>query len=242
MSVAEYTSSIMRAPRLRMSLTCAPTSGRRSSSVPDAVNIEQFLREHGFDRPPAAARARQILEERQLTRPGKQAFERSKLARAEAILSHTLVRVCGDACLRIDRGGAGIARESVTVTQQSCEICGGSNNRRAAIQCMRLLRRRGIARIVLVGGTDPQQHEIQALFSGTGIEIRYVDGTKTSHTAKDALANKRWTQLVVIWAPTPLKHAVSNLYTQELMPGVRVISVSRRGIEALCTEITRSYT
>ncbi|MDP9237285.1 MAG: hypothetical protein M3P30_07810 [Chloroflexota bacterium] len=210
--------------------------------MPDAINIEQFLSARGFDLPAASARAREVLEEQGLTHSGKQAFARTKLQSAERAIASALIRVCGDACLRLDRTGAGAAREAVTVSPQGCEICGGSNNRRAAIECVRMLLRRGIQHVVIVGGTDPQQHEVQQLFSGTGLEFRYVEGTKTSHTAKDALANKRWAQLVVIWAPTPLKHAVSNLYTQEPLPGVRVVPVSRRGIEALCVAITKSYT
>ncbi len=210
--------------------------------MPDAINISQFLRERGFDTPPALLRARATLEGHGLTHGGKQAFAVEKTEQAEQLLAAALLRICGDACLRIDRAGAGRAREAVLVSPPSCEICGGSNNRRAAIASMRLLLKRGISRIVVVGGTDTQQHEMQDLLAGSGLDIRYIDGTKTSHTAKDALANTRWAQLVVIWAPTPLKHAVSNLYTQERQPGVRVISVSRRGIEALCNAITQSYT
>ena len=208
----------------------------------DAVNIEQFLRERGFDTPAALARARALLEAHGLTHAGKQAFVRTKVATAEALLSSELLRVCGEGCLRIDRAGAGRAREAVIVSPQACEICGGSNNRRALIEAVRLLHRRGVSRVVIVGGTETQQHDMQQLLSGTGLEIRYVDGTKTSHTQKDATANTSWAQLVVIWAPTPLKHAVSNLYTHDPQPHVRIVSVSRRGIEALCSAIVRSYT
>lgn len=210
--------------------------------MPDAVNIEQFLRERGFDTPAALVRARALLEGHGLTRAGKQAFVRTKVATAEALLLSELVRVCSDGCLHIDRAGAGRAREAVIVSPQSCEICGGSNNRRALIECVRLLHRRGVSRVVIVGGTETQQHDLQQLLSSADLEIRYVDGTKTSHTQKDAIANASWAQLVVIWAPTPLKHAVSNLYTRDPQPHVRIVTVSRRGIEALCGEIVRSYT
>lgn len=210
--------------------------------MPDAVNIDRFLQDHGFDRPAAAVRARQVLEAHGLTHTGKQAIAQTKADDAVRILAATLVRICGDACLRIDRAGAGRAREATIVSAESCEICGGSNNRRAAVECVRLLLRRGVARIVIVGGTENQQWEMQELLAGTGLDVRYVDGTKASHTGKDALANTRWAQLAVIWAPTPLKHAVSNLYTQAPPPHLRIVSVSRRGIEALCQAIVKSYT
>lgn len=250
MRTADYTSSIMYTRPLapaRRDLTraraCRPRQAGRGDGMPDAINIDHFLRMQGFDTPAAARRARDVLEAQGLTRPGKQAFAHTKATTAQKILASSFVRVCGAPCRRIDSADQrSPAREVVIVSPRSCEICCGSNNRRAAIECVRLLLRRGITRIAIVGGTDHQQHEVQDLLSGTGLEVRYVDGTRTSHTQKDALANTRWAELIVIWAPTPLKHAVSNLYTQEPLPGVRVVSVSRRGIEALCAAIVKSYT
>ena len=150
--------------------------------------------------------------------------------------------MCGDACLRIDRTGDEKAREAVTVSAPSCEICGGSNNRRAAIECLRTLRRRRIQRVVIVGGTANLRQEIDRLFAAGDLEVRWVDGTRASHSSKDALADRRWAQLVVIWGPTPLRHAVSDLYTEEPPPDLRIVTVPRRGIEALCAEIVRSFT
>jgi hypothetical protein len=129
----------------------------------------------------------------------------------------------------------------VTVSAPSCEICGGSNNRRAAIECLRTLRRRGIQRVVIVGGTANLRQEIDRLFATGALEIRWVDGTRASHSSKDALADRRWAQLIVIWGPTPLRHAVSDLYTEDPLPHLRIITVPRRGIEALCAEIVRSF-
>jgi hypothetical protein len=208
----------------------------------DAVNIDQFLHDRGFDMPDAARRGREVIEACGLTRAGKQAFAANKRDAAEAALATTLARVCGDACLRIDRWVPGPAREAVRVSPQACEICAGSNNRRSAIECARALARKRVRRVVIVGGTVATQHELHDLLAGSGLEIRYVDGTKASHSGKDALANTRWAQLIVIWGATPLRHAVSELYTSEPPPDVRILTVSRRGVEALCGEIVRSYT
>ncbi len=208
----------------------------------DAVNIDQFLRDRGFAAPAAARRGRGVLEAAGLTHAGKQAFAATKLPAAEAALAAALARVCGDACLRIDRWAAAPAREAVRVPPRSCEICGGSNNRRAAIECARALARKRVRRVVVVGGTAATQHELHDLLAGSALEIRYVDGTKASHSGKDALANMRWAQLIVIWGATPLRHAVSELYTSEPPEHVRILTVSRRGVEALCGEIVRSYT
>ena len=212
----------------------------RGGALPDVVPIEQLLAAAGFDRPDALARARQVLEERRLTRPGKQAIASSKIPGVEAALSETLIRVCCDACLRLDREGPDAAREAVRVSPAACEVCGGSNNRRAAIECVRALARKGIGRVVIVGGTATQQQALEELLAGD-IEMRCVDGTSASHSARVADANTRWAQLIIIWASTPLKHAVSDHYTRERAPHARVLIVNRRGIEALCAEIVKSY-
>ena len=207
----------------------------------DAINIEQFLRAHGFVSPDALRRGRAELERAGLTHPGKQAFIASKLDAAQQLLATTFLRACGDACVRIDREGAGRAREVMLVPGVACEICGGSNNRRAVITCVRLLLRKSITRLVIVGGTPNQHAEMKELLGGTGLDLRFVDGTQ-GHSGKDALANRRWAQLIVVWGPTPLRHAVSDLYTDEPLPHLRIVSVSRRSIEALCQAVTQSFT
>lgn len=215
---------------------------RREVSVTDAINIEQFLRGEGFDTPDALARARAAIEAAGLTHAGKQGISAGKVQRVHETLAAMLLRACSDACVRIDRTGPGRAREAVRVTQPSCEICGGSNNRRGAIEMLRTLRKKHIERVVIVGGTPHQWKEARERFAAAPeVEVRYVDGTNASHSAKDALANKRWAQLIVVWASTPLKHAVSNHYKDDMPDDVRVVTVNPRGFEAVCAEIVKSY-
>jgi hypothetical protein len=207
------------------------------------VNISGFLREAGFDTPAAALRARAALEAAGLTRAGKQAFVASKLSAAQKTLDGALVRVCGNACLALDREftprGA-VAREAVTVTKQSCQICFGSNNARAGLDVALTLARKGVRRVVLVGGSPGVWDGLQRAFAGADIELRTVNGTR-SHTEKQAEANKLWAQLIVIWGSTELRHAVSEHYKTDVPERVRVITVSRRGVEALCMAIVESY-
>jgi hypothetical protein len=205
------------------------------------VVIAEFIREQGFDLPPAAARAREVLESLGLTRPGKRAFTSAKLPAAEAAL-RTLLRVCSDACLRVDRSGPNAAREVAFVTKRSCEVCSGSNNQRAAIEAERLLRQRRIQNVLIIGGSPAIWDEMRDVFAGSGLDIRVVDGTSRSHGAREADANKQWAQLIVILGASELRHAVSNLYSKEVPEDVRVLHVSRRGVEAICQEIVRSYT
>jgi len=201
------------------------------------VKIDAFLADEGFDTAGAAARAREVLEATSLTRPGKQAFTASKRERASRALEDTLARVCGDACLRLERAGQARVREAVVVTKASCEVCGGSNNAQAAQQAIAALRRRGERRIVIVGGSPGVRDGVERAFAGADVEIRFVDGTQRSHSARDADANKAWAQVIVVWGATELRHAVSDLYKTEVPEGVRVLTAPRRGVAALCQSL-----
>jgi hypothetical protein len=206
--------------------------------VAAAINIEEFLEALGFDTPAALRRARSELQARKLTNPRKQAFAAEKQERIEAALSESLARACSDACAAVLARGKR-RREDVRVTRAGCEVCSGSNNRAAAAQCIAALKRGGIAKVVIVGGTPSQQRDLRALLAHDGLALRFVDGTG-QHAAKEAEHNKRWGQLIVIWGPTPLRHAVSDRYTEERYEGLKVVTVPRRGIEALCGEIVRA--
>ena len=201
-----------------------------------SINIEDFLRAEGFDSEEALHEGRVALERQGLTRPGKTGFVADKLPRARAVLEHAVVRVC-DGCRPL---AARDRRLRVEVSQAHCQLCRGSNNRRATGICVQALASRRIVRLVVVGGSPSQQRDLRDLFAEAPVELRFVDGTQSSHSTKEAEHNKRWAQMVVVWGPTPLRHSVSDRYTEELYKGLKVITVPRRGIEALCTEITRA--
>lgn len=201
-----------------------------------AVPITQLLAEAGFTGAAAQRRARAVLEEGGLTRPGKTGIAAEKRVRALALLATRLAATCGDRCARLLADG----REPVRTDGRTCEVCAGSNNRRAALAAARALRDGGITRVLVVGGTPPQQNELKGLFARSGITLTFVDGTKASHTLRDAETNIKRVQMVVIWGPTPLRHAVSELYTREPPAHVRLVTVNKRGIEALCAEIERN--
>jgi hypothetical protein len=207
----------------------------RSSMSGQPVKISDFLRGDGFDSEQAQHEARIALERAGLTRPGKQAFVADKLPRARKVLAARLLRACAGCRAGADAG----SRLVVEVSQPNCELCGGSNNRRAARRCARALARRGIERVLVVGGTPAQHLELRQLFGESGVSWRMVDGTRASHSAKEAELNKRWAQVIVVWGPTPLRHSVSELYTEQRYAGLKVVQVPRRGIEALCDELVR---
>jgi hypothetical protein len=98
----------------------------------------------------------------------------------------------------------------------------------------------GATRLLVVGGTLQGHYELEAVLSGNGLQVAFVDGSR-SHTQKQAIANMRRADVVVIWGATPLRHAVSELYTREPLPHLRVILVRTSGVEAVCRELERSF-
>lgn len=211
----------------------------RSPKAPppdDALPIDNLLRDAGFDTAAALRAARAALEVAGLTRPGKRGIASEKRDRALAELAQRLMRVCGKACAALATG----RRTAVITTGSTCEVCAGSNNRRAALAAARVLDAAGVRHMLVVGGTAQQQRDLADLLASPRLRMDFVDGTR-SHTQKDAIANMNRAQLLIIWGSTPLKHAVSNLYTAEPPAHLRAITVARRGIEAVCREIVRSY-
>lgn len=226
-----------------------PTPANAAANHP--LPIADLLRELGYATPAAQRQARAALEAAGLTNARKQAIAASKRGRVERALAAALVRVCGDACAALARGDRNERRTPVVTGRAGCEICSGSNNRRAALQCVRALRKNGVRSVLVIGGSAPLQHELGELFAqveaqspgsaSSRISVEFVDGTKASHTQKEAIAEMNRAQLMVIWANTPLRHAVSRHYTEDTPAHLRTITVARRGIEALCLEIVRSY-
>jgi hypothetical protein len=207
----------------------------------DAVEIERFLAQEGYTTACARRQARTLLERAGLTRPGKRAMAMEKLPRARAVLAAGSLRLCGDPeCAQLAQAGPRLQPGLVArVAPTSCQVCGGSNNRRAARALVARLAAAGIERLLVVGGTPALHAELDRLLTPHGVELRCVDGTRGSHTAKEAAQHLRWAQVVVIWGATPLPHKVSALYV-DAPPGTRVVKLARRGIEALCRAVLQS--
>ncbi len=207
----------------------------------EAVPIARLLAEEGFDTAEARDRAREVLEEAGLTRPGKSAIATEKLARARETLTARLVRVCDDEeCRRLAATLASRERGPVAVRAVSCQVCGGSNNRRSAAAMAAKLRERGLKRLLVVGGSPSAHMELASLLEGRGIELRLVNAAEGTHSTRSARPDLEWARVMVVWGATPLPHKVSRLYTDAPPPGLRIVKLARRGIEALCREVLRS--
>jgi len=185
--------------------------------------IADFLKAEGFVSPASAAAARDALEEAGLTRPGKTRMADEKLDRARDALTLAVIRHCSDpACVA---AASDDGRRSLETDKPHCAICSGSNNTRA------------LRRMLVVGGRPPMWSEMDRTLSGSGLQLRHVDGTSKLPSGADALRDCAWAELLVIWAPTPLPHKVSDLYRADVCGVARRVVVHRRGIEALAMEV-----
>jgi len=160
-----------------------------------------------------------------------------KLPRAKAVLDERLAMLCASCAEHSSRRSG---RPLAITNQANCAVCAGSNNRRAAEAMIAACRRANVSRLLVVGGTGVTHRELQALLAGTGIEARCIDGVEDSPNKRDAIADLAWAEFMVIWATTPLPHKVSVSYTDERPTSLHSITVRRRSIEALCTEVTQS--
>jgi hypothetical protein len=213
-----------------------PSRHAAASAVDAVISIDALLQSAGYDTPSANQAARRVLQEARLTREGKRGIATYKEEAALEALAGALVRVCSRACRELAPAGRAPVLSSV-----SCEVCANSNNRRAALAAARALQRNGVRRVLVVGGKESQQREIARVFNGRGVDVEGVDGTSASHSQKDAKAKMGRAELLVVWGSTQLRHAVSELYTSEPPPHLRIVRVSRRSIDALCTEIVRTF-
>jgi hypothetical protein len=197
--------------------------------------IAELLRTEGFVAPGSAAAARAILEGAGLTRPGKERMADEKLDRARDALTVELVRHCSDpACIA---AVAEDGRQPVETDRAHCSICSGSNNTRALRRMAASCATADIRRVLIVGGRPPMWTEILRTLQPSRIELRFVDGTSNLPGGTDALRDCSWADLLVVWAPTPLPHKVSDLYRPDVCSVAHRVVVHRRGIEALAMEV-----
>lgn len=209
-----------------------------SSAALEPVEIAAWLASEGFLTPAAQAVARNLLHAAGVTNPRKQAMAATKLERAHDVLAEHVVLACSG-CRDLAVPGDGQVR--VETDAANCAICGGSNNRRAAETMIAACERAGLRRLLVVGGTGATHRELETLVQGSSVELRLIDGVQRTPNKRDALADVTWADLVVVWASTPLPHKVSTSYTAQTRDrAIRTITVSRRGVSALCEEVTKS--
>jgi len=201
--------------------------------VPTDIAIEQLLADLGLVGP-TAKEARAVLEAEGLTNPRKQRIALAKTRAVTDAIDRRWQRVCHNCRPRaVDDG-----RPVITVPGAVCSMCAGSNNARAVSALIAGCRAAGIRRVVVVGGSPNTRRELAELIAEE-LELRLVDGVRSSNrqAAKSDIA---WADLIVVLGATQLAHKVSTLYTRDPEARQKLVTTSRRGIEAIADDVTRS--
>lgn len=214
-------------PDLQASPWLSTAAGRlRTQGV---VEIPTLLEALGI---PADERneARDMLEIAGLTRAGKTAMHRSKLAAADLVMEELYDRRCA-ACAELFPD----ERQFLEQTPEDCPDCRGSNNSRALADMVASCRAAGVHHLVIVGGSPSVR---QALLGhiGDDLELRLVDND-TSAGIRRARSNLDWADVVVIMGSSELSHKLSLVYTQEPAYRAKVITNPRRGLAALAETV-----
>jgi hypothetical protein len=132
-----------------------------------------------------------------------------------------------------------MGRDLVEVLEPQCEVCAGSNNRRAGYAARRALQMAGARHLLVVGGSRTTHAALRASLEDEAIEVRCIDGTAGARPAPTVDADLDWADLLIVWASTPLPHKVSQPYTSRARGRVPMITVPRRGVEAVCHALVR---
>jgi len=197
--------------------------------MPGDHDIAELLGSLGFGSGADLGRARAHLEAEGLTHAGKKRISDEKAPRVKAALGSRFAVLCGTrACIEAAARG----RELVLAQPATlCEHCGGSDNRKAFLRLESLAARRGVEKLVVVGGSPAVREELRA-GAPEQWKLRLVDGT-ARRTLRDAQADLEWADLVLIWGGSELDHKVSKLYTEGLAHRRKVVQLARRGVAAL---------
>ncbi len=201
----------------------------------DDEDIQSLLTAEGLDTPDAQKRGRQLLEEASLTRPGKTRISTEKLPKIREVLGklQPMCSACQETGL-VNQNGS--SAEVVLVSPFKCPLCRNTDAQREIHLLVECMTQRRLSRLVVVGGTPTQHTQLRDLLTGSPINIRCVDGTSNSHRTKQARNNLEWAQVCAIWAPTPLDHKVSRLYSADGDAALRVM-VDKRGLSSLLQSI-----
>ncbi len=198
----------------------------------DAVSKADLFARLGYAGP--YQRLEEVLERAGLSRPDRTNIAASKADAVEDVLSSSFLIVCSRGDCQMECAELADGRTLVPATSQSeCSVCGGSANGRAVDAMVAAMKRAGLSRLCVVGGSPNLRVELERLVAGR-VELRLVQGVG-SRTGRQAQADLAWADRVAIWGGTILDHRVSGLYK-----GDNVIQFARRSIQELAREVARS--
>lgn len=190
------------------------------------IALSELLSSRGFEGD-GAELALDELRRLGLTRRGKRRIAASKLGAVAAALNAAFRRVCAKTeCGRI----ADPARLEIRVSEEHCEVCGGSDNRRAIEEMLAAMRRAGLTKLLVAGGSPGTRGDLERLCAGR-CRLQFVteDTTPNRRTVRPLLD---WSDVTVIWASTEISHKATSV-----LRGRKVLKVTRRGVAALARAV-----
>lgn len=142
----------------------------------------------------------------------------------ERILDDAVSFVCGRPECRPAAGST-----SVLVEPDRCEVCGGSDLKLAAKKLFDTCVERGLRRIRIIGGSPTYHTQLRDLAASSDVELKLISGIH-HRTEKQARADQKHADLVVLWGATLLDHATAGLYDRTRSS---VLTVAHRGLAGM---------
>jgi hypothetical protein len=166
------------------------------------------------------ARPRELLEAATLAEP----------ASVRALLDDRLALLCDDpAC-----SSSSASTTVVPVPSSRCEVCGGSDIRRAFARFTAACAQSGVRRITIVGGSPAYRTQLEKLAADAPqLSLSFVRGDKKPGK-KAAAQIAKGADLVVIWGSTILDHSTSDAFKRR--QGLKM-NVAVRGISSMLAEV-----
>ena len=162
-----------------------------------------------------------------LTRPGKSRIATAKIEAVDKAFGAAFLRHCKKAaCLPSARE----TRAAILVAAKHCEVCGGSDNRRAVEAMLAAMRQAGWTRLLVVGGSPGTRGDLERLCRDR-LELRFVteDTSPNRKTVGPLLA---WSEITAIWNSTEISHKATAV-----LRGRKILKVPRRGVAALAEAV-----
>ena len=189
--------------------------------------MEDLLSSRGF-RGDAVKLALDELYRHGLTRRGKSRIAVAKIESVDNVLGAAFRRHCKKpACRPAGRDG----RRDVLVSAEYCEVCGGSDNRRAVDAMLTAMHRAGLTRLLVVGGAPGTRQDLRGCCRNR-CELDFVT-EETNPRSKVIRSLLRWSDVTVIWASTEISHKA----TAPLRRSRKIVRVPRRGVAALAQAV-----
>jgi hypothetical protein len=124
------------------------------------------------------------------------------------------------------------------VTDTVCDLCGGSDTRRAFADLLAACELARVGRVLILGGSPAYREEAQRLVQENprALTIDFVgEGSKPG--TKKALAKARGADVLVVWCSTQLDHTTTDAFGKA--DALRVV-VTRRGIGSMFAQVAEA--